>query len=55
MIIDNIFSFQSIAHEIAHVVLKHGNVKSIEEGDRQEKEANQLIMKWGFKAVNEFF
>jgi len=56
VIIDNVFSPQEIAHEIAHLFLGHGlDAPKKEEAEEQEKEANKLIMKWGFKPTNEHF
>jgi len=56
VIIDNVFSLQEIAHEIAHLFLGHGlDEPEKEESEKQEKEANKLIMKWGFRPANEHF
>jgi hypothetical protein len=38
-----------IAHEIAHFILGHKEICSPEENTQQEKEADDLIEKWGFK------
>lgn len=44
-----------IAHEIAHFVLEHYKYhpKSLEEHLKQEKEADDLIVQWGFNRSNE--
>ena len=38
----------TIAHEIAHSWLKHGDVKTKEEFDAQETEADAQAAEWGF-------
>lgn len=45
----------AIAHEIAHAFLIHNNY-DISETDphKHEREANNLIMKWGFNAANPY-
>ena len=38
-----------VAHELAHVYLRHNLIgSSMDEYERQEKEADDLIIKWGF-------
>lgn len=53
-------SQSTIAHEIAHGYLKHGNNanfahprKSKKDAVWMEREANRLIIKWGFKPANQ--
>jgi hypothetical protein len=45
-----------IAHEIAHCYLKHPDFPypklTKEIADEQERQANQLIIKWGFSPTN---
>jgi Zn-dependent peptidase ImmA (M78 family) len=40
-----------VAHEIAHFILNHHlkNCSKMKDGMRLEKEADDLIVKWGFK------
>lgn len=39
-----------VAHEIAHIFLKHSTIYYGEKLNTQEKEAWQLIIKWGFES-----
>jgi hypothetical protein len=41
-----------VAHEFAHAILGHGGALPNDDPYRQEREADQLIEKWGYRPTN---
>lgn len=47
------FAVATVAHEFAHVFLRHRKPRSKKHWERNEKEAWDLIVQWGFKGEKE--